>query len=276
MSSISLEQAGAFQSLQMVLQNEFGIVIGEERSNSITAKLNPVISEFSLASLDALVGEMQNKDSAKIRNGVLQAITSHEDEWFEPKELFNLLDDYLLADILNPSRDSYRIWVIGSNTGQLPYSLAMKIHMAAKQANTATRVTIEATDISDSLARFAARGSFEQASMEGMVDLYQRKYMDEQSGRWQVNDDIKSMINFSSCDLLEDFEDKGHFDLIICLDVLVYFSVSVKGKLLESFSTLLDPSGILIAGMNEPILPYNSNFEMVRHEDGIFYRQKAD
>ncbi len=160
MSSISLEQGGAYQSLQMVLQNEFGIVIGEERRKSITAKLNPVISEFSLASLDALVGEMQNKDSAEIRNGVLQAITSHEDDWFEPKELFNLLDDYLLADILNPSRDSYRIWVIGSNAGQLPYSLAMKIHMTAKQANAATRVAIEATDISDTACERCCQREF--------------------------------------------------------------------------------------------------------------------
>ena len=276
MSSISLEQGGAYQSLQMVLQNEFGIVIGEERRNSITAKLNPVISAFSLDSLDVLVDEMQNKDSVEIRNGVLQAITSHEDDWFEPKELFNLLDDYLLADILNTSRDSYRVWVIGSNAGQLPYSLAMKIHMAAKQANAATRVTIEATDVSDTIVHDAATGVFEQVSMKGMENPYQRKYLDEQSGQWQVNEDIKSMINFSSCNLLEDFEDKGHFDLIICLDVLVYFSVPVKGKLLSSFSTLLDPSGVLIAGMNEPVLPYNSNFEMVRHEDGIFYRQKAD
>jgi len=276
MSSISLEQGGAYQSLQMVLQDEFGIVIGEERKNSITAKMKPVILEFSLDSLDALVEEMQKKDSIDLRNGVLQAITSHEDEWFEPKELFNLLDDYLLSEMLNSARKTYRIWVIGSCAGQLPYSLAMKIFQASKETKTPTRVTIEATDIFEAIAHNAARGIFDEASMEGMQDTFQKKYMDEQSGQWQVNDDIKAMINFSTCNLLEDFEDKGHFDLIICLDVLVYFSVPVKGKLLESFSTMLDPSGILIAGMNEPVLPLNDNFEMVRHDAGIFYRQKAD
>jgi len=276
MSSISLEQGGAYQSLQMVLQNEFGIVIGEERRNSITAKLNPVISEYNLDSLQTLVDEMHNKDSDGIRNGVLQAITSHEDAWFEPKELFNLLDEYLLPEMLNTGRSNYRIWVIGSNAGQLPYSLAMKIHHAGKQANSATRLTIEATDISGIAVHTAATGLYEEASMEGMVNPYQKKYVDEQSGQWRVIDDIKSMINFSSCNLLEDFEDKGHFDLIICLDVLVYFSVPVRAKLLESFSTLLDPSGILIAGMSEPVLPLNNNFEMVRHDAGIFYRQKAD
>lgn len=276
MSSISLEEGGAYQSLQMVLQDEFGIVIGEKRKNSITAKLNTVISEFSLGSLDALVGEMQKKDSVAIRNAVLQAITTHEDAWFEPKELFNLLDDYLLADIMKPGREKYRIWVIGSNAGQLPYSLAMKIHQALEHASAGTRVSIEATDISDSVVYSAAKGVFEQASMEGMLDQYQKTYMDEKSSQWHVNDDIKSMINFSTCNLLEDFEDKGHFDLIICLNVLVYFSLSVKTELLDSFSTLLDPSGILIAGLNEPVLPFNRNFDMVRHDAGIFYRQKDD
>lgn len=275
MSSISLEQRGAYQSFQMVLQNEFGIVIGEERENTIMAKLKPVISEFSLDSLQALVSEMEKKGSSKIINAVLQAITSHEDAWFEPKELFNLLDDYLLPDMLKPGRNNYRIWVIGCNTGQLPYSLAMKISEAGKLANAATSVTIEATDISEVAVNRAEKGVFEEASMEGMVDPYKKKYMDEQSGRWRVNDDIKSMINFSICNLLQDFEDKGHFDLIICQDVLVYFSVPVKAQLLESFSTLLDPSGILIAGMTEPILPLNSNFDMVRHDAGIFYRQKT-
>jgi chemotaxis protein methyltransferase CheR len=274
MSSIPLEERGAYQSLQMVLQNEFGIVIGEERENAITAKLKPVISEFSLDSLQALVNAMQNKKSSKIKNGVLQAITSHEDAWFEPKELFNLLDDYLLPEMLNPGRDNYRIWVIGCNTGQLPYSLAMKIYQAGKRANAATRVTIEATDISELAVNRAATGVYEEASMEGMMDPYKKLYMDEQSGQWRVIDDIKSMIKFSTCNLLEDFEDKGHFDLIICLDVLVYFSVPVKAQLLESFSTLLDPSGILIAGLTEPVLPLNDNFDMVRHDAGIFYRQK--
>ena len=276
MSSISSQEGDAYQSLQMVLQDEFGIVISEELENSIRAKLGPVLSDFSLDSLGALAAEMRNEDAVDLRNSVLHAITTFENEWFEPRELFNLLDDYLLMDILDADREHYRIWVIGCGLGQLPYSLAMKIHEARKASKSATKVAIEATDISDAVVHAAARGVFEQHSMEGMVDAYRKKYMDEKHGRWQVNDDIRSMVAFSVCNLHDEFEDKGHFDLIICLDVLVYFSVPVKTKLLESFSALLDPSGILIAGMNEPVLPFNSNFEMVRHDDGIFYRQKTD
>lgn len=274
--SSSSPGADAYQSLQLVLQEEFGIVIGEELKNRITARLVPVMSEFSLGSLDALAREMQNEDAVDLRNSVLHAITAFENEWFEPEELFDLLDDYLLPDMLDPDREHYRIWVIGSGGGQLPYSLAMKIHEARKAAKSSAKIVIEATDISEAMVDAAARGVFEPAAMGGMIDVYQKKYMDEKQGRWQANDDIRSMIAFSTCNLHDDFENKGHFDLIICLDVLVYFSVPVKTRLLGSFSKLLDPSGILIAGMNEPVLPFNSNFEMVRHKDGIFYRQKTD
>lgn len=274
--SIALEKEDTYQSLQMVLRDAFGVVIGEGRKNSIIAKLKPVMSEFSLNTLEALVDELQKNQSTDIRNSVLQAITAHEDIWFEPKELFSLLDDYLLADMLESGRDKYRIWVIGCGAGQLPYSLAMNIHPAGKQTKSTTKVVIEATDVSDSVVAMAAKGVFEQASMEGITDSGKKKYMDEKYGVWHVTEDIKSMTKFSTCNLLDDIEDKGHFDLIICLDVLVYFSVPVKGELLASFAKLLDPSGILIAGLSEPDLPPNNNFEMVRHESGIFYRQKAD
>jgi len=273
--SIALEEEGAYQSLQIVLQDAFGVVIGEGRNHAILAKLKPVISEFSLDSLEALVTELHKPGSSDIKNSVLQAITAHEDAWFAPKELFRLLDDYLLADMLDSGRSNYRIWVIGSGAGQLPYSLAMNIHQAMKQTHAKTKVIIEATDISDSFVEMAAKGMFDPASMEGISDASRNKYMEEKSGLWQVNDDIRSMIKFSTCSLVDDIENRGHYDLIICLNVLLYFSVPVKANLLDSFARLLDPSGILVAGLNEPVLAQNSNFDMVRHESGIFYRQRA-
>jgi chemotaxis protein methyltransferase CheR len=271
--SSALDEGSVNQSLQMTLQDTFGVVIGDGRNRSVLAKLKPVMSEFGLNSLDDLVGELRKKAPSDLKNSVLQAITTHEDAWFEPKELFRLLNDYLLAEMLASGRRNYRIWVVGCGAGQLPYSLAMSIHRASAAVNSATKISIDATDVPASVVTLAAMGGFERDSMVGMTDAFRNRYMDQISGVWQVNDDIRSMLTFSSCHLLDGIEDRGHFDLIICLDVLIYFSVPVKTRLLDSFARLLDPSGILVAGLNEPVLPFNENFEMVRHESGIFYRQ---
>lgn len=275
MSSVAFEERGAYQSLQMVLQSTFGVVIADERQQSIVAKLKPLLSEFSLASLNDLAEELQKEQSGDLRNSVLQAITTHEDAWFEPKELFALLDGYLMPDMLDTGRKKYRIWVIGSGAGQLPYSLAMRIQDAMQEKGSSVKISIEATDISNTVVEQSAKGLYEETSMKGMDAGSRKKYMNEQSGQWMVNDVIRSMVSFSTCNLLDDFEDKGYFDLIICLDVLVYFSLPIKNSLLDSFAQLLDPSGILIPGVNDPVLPMNENFERVQHEAGTFYRQKS-
>jgi chemotaxis methyl-accepting protein methylase len=91
MSSIALEEGGAYQSLQMLLQDEFGVVIGEERKKSITAKLRPVMVAFNLDSLDALVDALRIEESAAIKNSILQAITAYEAEWFDPPAVLTIV-----------------------------------------------------------------------------------------------------------------------------------------------------------------------------------------
>jgi chemotaxis protein methyltransferase CheR len=273
--SSALDESNVFQSLQLVLQEAFGVVIGEGRNRSVLAKLKSVMSEFGLASLEDLVAELKKNNTSHIKNRVLQSITAHESAWFEPRELFRLVDGYLLADMLESSRRNYRIWVVGCGTGPLPYSLAMAIEQARQEINSATKVSIEATDVPAAMVTSAAIGRYQLDALQGLADGYKNKYMSQKSGLWEVNDDIKSMVSFSTCHLLDDFEQMGHFDLIICLDVLIYFSMPVKARLLDSFAKLLDPSGILVAGLTEPALPLNENFDMVRHDAGIFYRQRA-
>ena len=275
MSSVAFEDGGAYQSLQAVLQNTFGVVVGDERQQSITAMLKPVLSDYSFASLEELSSALEKGDSGNLRNSVLQAITSHEDDWFSPQGFLALLDGYLIPDMLASGNEQYRIWVIGSGAGQLPYSLAMKIQEAIKNAASSIKVTIDATDISETVVKQAEAGLFDETSMNGMDEELKKKYMRWQDGQWLVNDDIRSMVNFSTCNLLDEFEDRGHYDLIICLDGLVYFSLAIKNTLLDSFAKLLDPSGILVPGANDPMLPMNENFERVQHEAGTFYRQKS-
>jgi chemotaxis protein methyltransferase CheR len=273
--SSALDESNVFQSLQLVLQDAFGVVIGEGRNRFVLAKLKSVMSEFGLASLEDLIAELKKNNPSQIKNRVLQAITAHEAAWFEPRDLFRLVDDYLMADMLESRRRNYRIWVIGCGSGPLPYSLAIAIQQARQELNSSTEVSIEATDVPATIVTSAEIGRYQSDALQGLPDVLKNKYMSQKSGMWEVNDDIKSMVNFSACHLLDDFEHMGHLDLIICLDVLIYFSMPIKTRLLESFAKLLDPSGILVAGLTEPVLPRNENFDMVRHEAGIFYRQKA-
>jgi len=103
-----------------------------------------------------------------------------------------------------------------------------------------------------------------------------KKYLTGNEGLWEVDESLRSILHFTSCDLLGGATSMGDCDLIICPDELIYFSNGVKRGILEDFAQLLDPSGILIVGANEPVVPFCDRFELVNHESGTFYRQLPD
>ena len=97
--------------------------------------------------------------------------------------------------------------------------------------------------------------------------------MTRKNDEWEIEPSIRSMLHFKTCSLLDGIEDMGHFDLVICLDVLIYFSNGVKKRIIDALADVLDPSGILIVGANESVTPFSKRFELISHETGTFFRQ---
>jgi chemotaxis protein methyltransferase CheR len=273
MSAAAFEQNDGYQHLQLVLQDEFGIVIGDERRSFINARLKPVIDEFVTTDLHGLADRLVDTTSVKLRNAVLLAITSHACAWFEPAEVFALLADYVLPGLMN--KRSARIWIIGCGSGALPYSVSMAVTEAQKQAGRELDVEIVATDIDESIMAQAREAIYDQSSLSNLDEHRMHKYMSAEGKNRRVNDDIRSRLTFNSCNLQEDFSAMGHFDVVICLHTLLYFSVAIKRHILDGIAERLAPSGILLVGANETVIPLCRDFDRVEIEAGVFYRQKS-
>jgi len=273
MSVAVFEQNDGYQHLQMVLQDEFGIVLGDERRSRMTARLRPVIDEFAASDLHGLADRLRDEKSAELRNAVLLAITSYTTVWFEPAEIFALLADYVLPELMN--KRSARLWVIGCGSGALPYSVSMAATEAQKQAGRKFELEIVTTDIAESILAQARKAVFDQSSLRNLNEKRMHKYMTAEGECRRVNDDIRARLKFSICNLLDDFSGMGHFDTVICLDTLMYFSVAMRRQILDGISRLLAPSGILLVGANETVIPLSSDYDRVEIAAGVFYRQKS-
>jgi chemotaxis protein methyltransferase CheR len=272
MSAAAFEQNDGYQHLQLVLQDEFGIVLGDERRSFINARLQPVIDEFVTNDLHGLADRLSDAKSVKLRNAVLLAITSYTTIWFEPAELFALLADYVLPGLLD--RRSVRIWIIGCGSGALPYSVSMAVTEALKLAGRQLEVKIVTSDIDESVMAQAREAVYDQSSLRNLDENRMHKYMTAEGDNRRVKDDIRSRVTFSTCNLLDDFSGMGHFDVVICLDTLMYFSVAIKRHILDGIAGLLAPSGILLVGPNETVIPLSRDFDRVEIDAGVFYRQK--
>lgn len=275
MSAAAFEQVDGYQHLQLVLQEKFGIVLGDERRARLTARLKPVIDEFVTIDLHGLADRLGDEQAEALRNAVLLAITSHATVWFEPAEIFTLLADYVLPGLIDKNSSKARIWIVGCGSGAMSYSVSMAVEEAKKKAGRELDVELVTTDVDDSILSRAREGLYDQSSLRNLDETRIHKFMNAEGEFRRVSDNIRSRLTFETCNLLDDFSGMDHFDVIICADTLMYFSVAVKRRILDGMADLLAPSGILLVGANETVIPLSRDFERVEIDAGVFYRQKS-
>ena len=276
-SSIDNDFSGdEYQALQLALQDTLGVVVGEEGRDLITGKLQPLMARERLSRLSELANALRQESPGGIRSDVLDAITTHHTRWFGYPEINRLLNNYILPSLIEKQLAECRFWLVGCGQGQSAYSLAMLLDDLRQQLGSEIRITLVATDTSDALVEKAASGIYDNVELEGLPQSRHRRYLtavDDSRQQWQVNDSLRDMLQFRRLDLLQEAADMGRFDVIIAPDVLMYFSVPLRSRLLCDFAALLDPAGILVVNHNEPVIPFCERFDMVDHEAGRFYRQ---
>lgn len=276
MSPVAQKKTEQYQAFLLALQDVLGVVVGEEKRSLILEKLMPVMSSHGHKSIEVLADAMRDESASELRASVLQAITSQDSTWFGNSDITRLLTEYVLPGLINQNKLNYRIWMLGCGSGQNAYSLAMTIDAFKRDYDMACSVEIVATDLSESTVKQAASGLYEATMLNGLPEHYRQKYMNRAGDEWEVEPSISAMLQFKTCSLIEGFENMGHFDLVICPDMLIYFYNGMRKQILNQFADLLDPSGMLIVGANESVTPFCKRFEQINHETGTFYRQLPD
>ncbi len=261
-----------YQALLLAMQDVLGVVVTEEKRDLISDRLGGVMQKHAISSLSELASRMRESHNG-LNTQVLEALSAHDSGWSSHPELTRLLNMYILPSAADSAKKKFRIWVTGCGRGQLAYAVAMQIAEYKQSHSLNTVFEIVATDISATDIAQADNGRYEESMLDGLSSAYQKKYLKPDEGAWTVNPAIRNMVKFSTRDLLRPFTVMGHFDLVICTDVLIYFSASIRRQILDEFSRLLDPSGILIVGSSESVVQFSQSYERVAHEAGVFYRQ---
>ncbi len=279
MPSVLSQQIHDYQTMAQAFQDVLGIIITEEQRNIILAKLNRVMQAFELDSIIELAEKMRHSDTGRLNSDILQAITNYDSRWFQNKNISELLQHYVLDNV----EDNARFWVVGCEDGSLAYSVAIEIAEYNRINNKNKAISIIATDVSREALKQAGIGRYRTLQIQGLAKDMRSMYMDrceqlnDEYGDtggdiWEVKPEIRDQINFTHCDLMKGCQSAKSVEIIICPDILVYFSNSHRKNILQQFSQVLDSSGILIVGEDQVIV--SENFERVQYSHGIFYRQK--
>ncbi|WP_336368231.1 CheR family methyltransferase [Marinobacter sp. C2H3] len=266
-----------YDAFKTFLQDACGILLGENKQYLVKSRLRRILEENSLDSLGQLLDRLQRPGRGGLRETVIDAMTTNETLWFRDNHPFRILQERLLPEF-SESRTTQplRIWSAACSTGQEPYSVAMIVEEFRRLKPGRLRdVRITATDISRSVLDVARRGEYEMLAIgRGLSPERQKQFFTPSAnGGWQVRPTLKSMVEFKELNLLERYM-LGKFDVVLCRNVLIYFSAELKRDILTRIHATLNPGGYLILGASESLNGLPDLYEMVQCHPGIIYRKK--
>lgn len=202
---------------------------------------------------------------AKLYKEFVDYLTINVTEFFRTPEKFDELEKKVLPELLSRS-SKLNIWSAGCSIGAEPYSLAMILD----EMTPAARHRILASDLDVEMLAKAQEGSYQPSELKAISPARLAKYFKLVGDRYVIREDMKSRIEFVRHNLLLDKFETG-FDLILCRNVVIYFTEEAKDALYRRFLTALKPGGVLFVGGTEAIL----NFREIgyQHYVPFFYRK---
>lgn len=180
----------------------------------------------------------------------IEYLTINVSEFFRTPEKFGKLETDIIPDLMKRS-PKLNIWSAGCSIGAEPYSLAIIM----KEMTPNVRHRILASDLDIEILAKAKRGEYVDNELKSMSAERKKKYFDLKDGKYVVKQEIKSCIEFKRHNLLKDPFESG-FDLILCRNVVIYFTEEAKDQLYANFFQALKPGGILFVGATEAILNF--------------------
>lgn len=197
----------------------------------------------------------------------LDRMTINVSEFYRNAQRWDVLEKKIFPELLKNNR-RLKIWSAACSTGEEPYSLAMVLssHVPLRD------IAVLATDLDNGVIERAKVGLYGERSLKEVPKPIVDKYFIKEGHSYQVADDIKRTVTFKQHNLLEDRYD-SNYDLIVCRNVMIYFTEEAKDQIYMNFSKALRPGGVLFVGSTEQIFnPEKYNFESA---DTFFYRKKS-
>lgn len=181
----------------------------------------------------------------------IEYLTINVSEFYRTPDKFAKLETDVIPDLLKRS-PKLNIWSAGCSIGAEPYSLSMIM----KELTPGKQHRILATDLDIEILAKAKKGVYMENEIKSLSPERRKKYFDAlPDNKFAVKEDIKSCIEFKRHNLLKDPFEKG-FDLILCRNVVIYFTEEAKDQLYTRFFEALKPGGILFVGATEAILNF--------------------
>lgn len=256
-----------YEKFKEKLYRKSGINLSSYKSKQMMRRINMLVQGAGAQNFCDYFN-IVNKDTV-LYEKLINHITINVSEFFRNREQFNVLQKEIIPLLLkNTKNNTLKFWCAGSSTGEEPYTIAMILEEYFSKCH----YTILATDIDKNVLAKSQKGLYPIKNTENVSHaLFQKHFTKNDVNTVQIDPQLKKHITFKHHNLLLDRFETG-FDLILCRNVVIYFTEETKFELYKHFYQSLKPNGVLFTGSTEQIFRANEiGFSSIRH---FFYQRK--
>jgi len=227
-----------------------GIDLNSYKEKQMKRRIDSLIKRHGCEAYQDFV-ELLKKDKA-IFEEFISYLTINVSEFYRNPEQWKYMDEVVFPELVAKFGQTLNIWSAACSTGDEPYSLVM----ALSKHVPLNKIKIHATDIDKQILEKAKLGLYNEKSIVGVPDEFKRKYFEKIGSSFKIKDEIKSRVSFSQHNLLADKYPAG-MNMIVCRNVLIYFTDEAKDSVFRKYYNSLVDSGVLFIGSTEQIVNYS-------------------
>ena len=261
-----------FDAVRRVILERCGFDLGHYKDRCIRRRIAARIRARGFRSAPPYLEVLCREEGEA--EALLAALTIHVSQFFRNPSTFAVLERQVLPELFAAAprqrNRALRLWSVGCAEGEEPYSLAL---LLAELAPADVPVEILATDLSPAVLRRAAEGVFDPQRLSAVPPSLRERYFEPCGQRLRLREEIRSMVAFRRHNVLE----RAPFpaaELILCRNVLIYFSREIQEEILRRFAAALPSGGVLVLGRAEALLDETRRLFAMECPAERIYRRK--
>lgn len=178
-------------------------------------------------------------------------ITINVSEFYRNPDQWKLMDEQVIPELVKRFGKNLKVWSAACSTGDEPYSLVMALSRHLPLSN----IKIYATDLDKQVIAKAKVGLYAEKSIAAVPEDLKKKYFTQVGNSYKISDEIKARVEFKEHNLLKDSYPTD-YHLIVCRNVLIYFTEEAKDEVFRKYYKSLTSGGVLFIGSTEQIINY--------------------
>ena len=262
-----------FLAIQKRIFKERGLDLSQYREKCLKRRIDVRVRATGVHTYLEYMGVLRRDPLEYDR--LFDALTINVTNFFRDKSAYRVIEETVIPELITSKKREgkriIRVWSAGCASGEEPYSMAILLQKVLGDRISDFLVAIHATDIDKSSLEKARRAEYGANTFSGVDEKILKRYFNRNL-KYRLKEGIKQMVKFKQHDLISD-RPLGHLDIILCRNVLIYFSRDLQVKLFNKFYEGLNRGGYLILGKTESLAGESAGlFQPVNIRERIYQK----